>query len=472
MIEIRDQSGAVLHRVDADTLRGADLSGAVLRRAYLRGADLRGAKFEGTVLEAADLFAADLREARFNDANLCSANLQAADLREARFAMTTFRGAHLTCADLSAAYLSGQNLESNCLVWTRWHDAQLVGTVFRRADLLGADFAGADLRGADFRRARLHGADLGEADLRGARLALAQFDPSTRWGAGFFGTLRMAGVLPVRGAILWGAIAGGLLALGLLAWYPWWFSLLTALFAVMPSVLLLGFLYSRYLRTSADRFVLATSNMLRCMVLTQRAELLRQRGENHRADEDARLLTDIFAHMIERKPNSIYGYAGRAKALHMLGSYDQAIATYDEALERFEDEAVLYTSRAESYLELGEYERALEDCETAIRIECERWHDSGYETRPDLVAENGYLTRGRIYAKSGDVQAALADFSRILDWVETREADIGKTVDSRYGQVYLLRAEVYDALGQAEKATQDREKAKLVNPLIDLGTGG
>ncbi len=51
-MEIRNtQSGAVLRRVDGDSLQGADLSGADLRGADLRGAELREANLRDADLE-------------------------------------------------------------------------------------------------------------------------------------------------------------------------------------------------------------------------------------------------------------------------------------------------------------------------------------------------------------------------------------------------------------------------------------
>jgi hypothetical protein len=73
MIEIKNKNGDVLFIVQADTLRGADLSWADLREANLRGADLRGA----------DLSRANLRGAYLSRANLREANLRGADLRGA-----------------------------------------------------------------------------------------------------------------------------------------------------------------------------------------------------------------------------------------------------------------------------------------------------------------------------------------------------------------------------------------------------
>ncbi|EJF9768253.1 pentapeptide repeat-containing protein [Salmonella enterica] len=117
------------HKVWITSMResgsSADLRGANLFDANLRGADLRGA----------NLFDADLR-----GANLCGANLFGADLRGANLF-----DANLFDADLRGADLRGANL----------FDANLCG-----ADLRGANLFDADLRGADLRGANLFDADL------------------------------------------------------------------------------------------------------------------------------------------------------------------------------------------------------------------------------------------------------------------------------------------------------------------------
>jgi len=80
VIEIKHrETGDVLLRVHADTLRGADLGKAVLSYADLSGADLSGAN-----LSAAQLFQADLRGANLSGADLSDADLRLADLTDAR----------------------------------------------------------------------------------------------------------------------------------------------------------------------------------------------------------------------------------------------------------------------------------------------------------------------------------------------------------------------------------------------------
>ena len=136
MIEIKHRwTGATLRTVDAENLRGANLSDADLRNAYLRNANLSDA----------DLRNAHLSGANLRNANLSGADLRGADLRNANLRSAYLRNANLSDADLRNAHLSGANLRN----------ANLSG-----ADLRGADLSGADLSGADLRNANLSDADL------------------------------------------------------------------------------------------------------------------------------------------------------------------------------------------------------------------------------------------------------------------------------------------------------------------------
>jgi uncharacterized protein YjbI with pentapeptide repeats len=79
-------------------LRDADLRGAYLQVADLRDADLRGAHLQGADLRDADLRDANLQGAHLQDADLRGAHLQYADLRDANL-----QGAHLQDAHLQGA---------------------------------------------------------------------------------------------------------------------------------------------------------------------------------------------------------------------------------------------------------------------------------------------------------------------------------------------------------------------------------
>ena len=84
-IEIKHRStGEVLHIVQADTLRGANLIGLNLRGADLYGADLSGANLSYANLSYANLRGANLSYADLIGANLIGSNLYGASLYGAK----------------------------------------------------------------------------------------------------------------------------------------------------------------------------------------------------------------------------------------------------------------------------------------------------------------------------------------------------------------------------------------------------
>lgn len=49
------------------------------------------------------------------------------------------------------------------------------------------------------------------------------------------------------------------------------------------------------------------------------------------------------------------------------GDYGTAIQRYTEGLEKLKDKQELYTNRAQAYLKMHEYEKAIGDCEWALK---------------------------------------------------------------------------------------------------------
>ena len=131
-IEIKSVFGKVLFEFEKgnntikDTLIEAVKSGADLRGAYLRYADLRGADLRG-----ADLVGADLRGADLGGAYLRYADLRGADLRGAYLRYADLRGADLGGAYLRYADLRGADLGE----WGKIQspsDILIVGTIGSR----------------------------------------------------------------------------------------------------------------------------------------------------------------------------------------------------------------------------------------------------------------------------------------------------------------------------------------------------
>lgn len=123
---------------------GANLGGANLVRANLRGAGLIGANLHGTDLVRANLAGANLGGADLAGAILVGANLAGANLRAADLGGAVLVGANLSGANLRAADLSGANLDS-------------------------ANLSRAKLVSADFLNARFGSTNLGDLDLSDAQ---------------------------------------------------------------------------------------------------------------------------------------------------------------------------------------------------------------------------------------------------------------------------------------------------------------
>jgi len=93
-----------------------------------------------------------------------------------------------------------------------------------------------------------------------------------------------------------------------------------------------------------------------------------------------------------------------------------------------------YLVRSEIYTEVGNFQKALDDAEKAIKI--------------NPKDATGYNNRGCIFVKSGDdVNKALNDFNKAIE------------LNARYGNAYGNRANVYLKMREPQKAISDCTKA-------------
>jgi hypothetical protein len=141
MIEIRQKgTGAVLHRVPGDTLRGANLSGADLRQADLRNADLRNADLSFAYVPRADLSGADLRGAilegtDLGGTSLARANLSGLDLGRTLYGGTDLRDANVCGTNfLVARRKNPVRSTMRSMIWFMpLHPARLAGARYNAA---------------------------------------------------------------------------------------------------------------------------------------------------------------------------------------------------------------------------------------------------------------------------------------------------------------------------------------------------
>jgi tetratricopeptide (TPR) repeat protein len=123
------------------------------------------------------------------------------------------------------------------------------------------------------------------------------------------------------------------------------------------------------------------------------------------------------------------------RALHYLfrGMYQDALADCNKAVEADPAYAMGHYHRACAYDGLGDSDRAIASASEALRIEF-RFHEA-------------LALRGRLYARKKEYQAALIDFSQAIQFAPS-------TAD-----YYRWRAEVLQALGEANLAAQDLQLA-------------
>jgi tetratricopeptide (TPR) repeat protein len=107
--------------------------------------------------------------------------------------------------------------------------------------------------------------------------------------------------------------------------------------------------------------------------------------------------------------------SGLAIASTARGDYPQALALYEQAIRQAPHLTWLYRNRAETYLNMGEPDKALDDVQRSLAV-----------FRRDASALN---QRGRIYEAMGRKQDAIADFRAALALDQGAKAN----ADSRAG---------------------------------------
>ncbi|XP_072809839.1 tetratricopeptide repeat protein 12 isoform X2 [Vicugna pacos] len=72
-----------------------------------------------------------------------------------------------------------------------------------------------------------------------------------------------------------------------------------------------------------------------------------------------------------RRENKVLADALKEKGneAFVRGDYETAILRYSEGLEKLKDMKVLYTNRAQAYIKLGDYQKALVDCDWALKCD-------------------------------------------------------------------------------------------------------
>uniref|UniRef100_A0A8W4FHZ1 Tetratricopeptide repeat domain 12 n=1 Tax=Sus scrofa TaxID=9823 RepID=A0A8W4FHZ1_PIG len=103
------------------------------------------------------------------------------------------------------------------------------------------------------------------------------------------------------------------------------------------------------------------------------------------------------------------------------GDYETAISCYSEGLEKLKDMKVLYTNRAQAYIKLGDYRKALTDCDWALKCD-EKCTKAYFHMGKAHLALKNYSESRECYQKILEINPQLqTQVKGYLNQVDLRE---------------------------------------------------
>ncbi len=135
----------------------------------------------------------------------------------------------------------------------------------------------------------------------------------------------------------------------------------------------------------------------------------------------------------------------RAGAYYLKGDYDRAIQDYDQAIRLDPSFALAFSSRGLAYYKKGDYDRAIQDFDQAIRL------------NPDYAL--AFASRGEAYDKKGDRDRAMQDYDQAIQ------------LDPNDSMTFNNRGCTYFTKGKYDRAIQDYVQAIRLDPSNSLAFG-
>ena len=145
-----------------------------------------------------------------------------------------------------------------------------------------------------------------------------------------------------------------------------------------------------------------------------------------------------FDRALDNDPNNIDAHYGRGEAYFRLGDFEGVVEDFDRVLKLNSQDAQAYFYRAYSNAELGKYDRAIADFDRAI----------------DLDSNNvsAYISRTSVYRDKGDYQNALVDLTQAIK------------IDPNSFDAYYDRGIIHQEIDKNKKAIADYTKAIRISP--------
>ncbi len=127
-----------------------------------------------------------------------------------------------------------------------------------------------------------------------------------------------------------------------------------------------------------------------------------------------------------------------AKTFAQTQIWKDSIPFWNHELKYYPDNATAYGNRGEAYKDIGQYDKALEDFNNAIRV--------------DPKYAEGYNSRGQILAMRGNIDEALQDFLKVIE------------LNPRFDEAYNNIGIIYTMKKDNEKALIYFKKAIEIDP--------
>jgi tetratricopeptide (TPR) repeat protein len=131
-------------------------------------------------------------------------------------------------------------------------------------------------------------------------------------------------------------------------------------------------------------------------------------------------------------------FLNRGIAYRDKGEYDRATQDYEQAIRLNPSYANTFNSRAIAYFNQGQHDRAIQDYDQAIRLNPSHVH--------------AFYNRGNAYLAKGQPDRAIQDYDQAI------------RLDPSFALAHCNRAVAYRRKGQHYRADQDFDQAFRLNP--------
>ncbi|XP_054295789.2 tetratricopeptide repeat protein 12 isoform X8 [Pongo pygmaeus] len=166
-----------------------------------------------------------------------------------------------------------------------------------------------------------------------------------------------------------------------------------------------------------------------------------------------------------RRENKVLADALKEKGNEAFaeGNYETAILCYTEGLEKLKDMKVLYTNRAQAYMKLEDYEKALVDCEWALKCD-EKCTKAYFHMGKANLALKNYSVNWR--SLNRNVKCTLCSYACLLHWEQEESRECYKKILEINPK---LQTQVKDYLNQVDLQEKADLQEKEARELLDSG---